>query len=814
MKSIEQHVSIHIPHVKQLSGYELGFVANGGHVTGLGLYKKGLVTLPDIITQLPSLQELYLGYNFYSSFPESILQMSELKVLDLQHNQLPDLPKEIYKLKSLKTLVLISNQLTSFPEILTRMTWLESLYLDENNLQSLPESLGYLNLLNQLSLRNTGIRSLPESIKKLVQLKKLILSLNSFEGFPEVLGNLATLKELDLSNTKLSKLPESVGNLSSLEVLLLSNNELSSIPEIIGKLKSLLFIDLANNKLTSLPETIGELRRLQWLGLMNNMISTLPTVIGNLASLRSLNISHNKLVLLPETIGGLRWLAQLNLDDNKLTSLPASIGMLASLVSLSLASNQITSLPESLEDLNTLNFLNLKGNKISSIPEGISYMHSLRIFNIENNPISSPPSMLKQQINDLKKEGIEVKYSPSLHESSENLAMIHSGENGSCNHIHGVKLVADNPNGSKKILYQGKMDFSSPQNMVQTIANLIQANQGIPNVNNIGTMQIASGNVAKISTPVEEMQIARQAFEAGDLIKATHHVCIAISSNPFNPEYLALFDRIINSILNPHDLIPFTPGRIFIEDAAGKAYIHLKQEEFRNGLEILFNIARIKPETPYFVWTIPYLSNPKFFAGVRAETLLTWLIPLQMLPPTGSKGEDLALLWNYVAQIIDAFMEKAGKNTYLQWIDTIALRNSRQYNRALNMALDAFSETREMKFALSIAKTYREEGNFEEALKYYSKCIEMEPNNMDLYIDTGDLLINMNQLQRSLEFYEMALKFQPTHDWALPSAIFLRFILTKNIRFFEELKAYASMNPNNARAKTLLILTITRKVGM
>jgi hypothetical protein len=119
-----------------------GYVVLDGFITALGLWGKGLASLPETIGNLQSLQTLYL-----------------------RTNKLTSLPETIGNLKSLKELNLSANQLTTLPEFITRMTWLQSLNIGNNLLTSLPETIGNLQSLTYLNLRSNKLTSLPESIK-------------------------------------------------------------------------------------------------------------------------------------------------------------------------------------------------------------------------------------------------------------------------------------------------------------------------------------------------------------------------------------------------------------------------------------------------------------------------------------------------------------------------------------------------------------------------------------------------------------------------------------------------------------------------
>ncbi|MFM6203444.1 MAG: leucine-rich repeat domain-containing protein, partial [Dolichospermum sp.] len=77
-----------------------------------------LTTLPESITQLSNLRNLYLSKNRMTPLPESIAQLSNLTVLDLSDNKLTTLPEAIKQLSQLEKLDLRENRLKIPAEIL------------------------------------------------------------------------------------------------------------------------------------------------------------------------------------------------------------------------------------------------------------------------------------------------------------------------------------------------------------------------------------------------------------------------------------------------------------------------------------------------------------------------------------------------------------------------------------------------------------------------------------------------------------------------------------------------------------------------
>ncbi|MFX1445923.1 MAG: hypothetical protein ACFFHV_21110 [Promethearchaeota archaeon] len=437
---------------------KMGFSVENQNVIGIGLNDCGLSILPESITKLTSLQELWLNYNQLKTFPESISNLKSLTNLRLYRNEFRTLPESIGELSSLQILNLESNHLFALPESIGNLRSLQILLLHNNQLKKLPESIGQLSSLEKLNLYNNKLTILPESIGNLKSLTDLSLFGNQLRNLPESISQLSSLEKLNLYNNKFATLSESIGNISSLQRLDLQYNQLKNLPESIGNLISLRYLNLNGNKLTTLPNSITNLISLEELYIINNPLD--PQVESVLNKLKANGVRINKtknkqkiikfreanipqfetnvleeietltkkeftkfdkiewktkmgfsvenqrvigiglyecgLSTLPESIGKLSSLKGLYLEKNQLLTLPESIGKLSSLKRLYLDRNQLSTLPESIENLTSLQDLNLFGNQLSTLPESITKLKSLEFLSLSVNKLSSLPESIGQ----------------------------------------------------------------------------------------------------------------------------------------------------------------------------------------------------------------------------------------------------------------------------------------------------------------------------------------------------------------------------------------------------------------------------------
>ncbi|MBW1650710.1 MAG: leucine-rich repeat domain-containing protein, partial [Deltaproteobacteria bacterium] len=140
--------------------------------------------LPEALTKLTNLTNLYLSGNKLTDLPETLTKLTNLTILYLSGNKLTDLPETLTKLTNLTILYLSFNKLTELPEAITKLTNLTNLYLSGNQLTDLPETLTKLTNLTNLGLSFNKITKLPEAITKLTNLTDLDLSGNPIKSPP------------------------------------------------------------------------------------------------------------------------------------------------------------------------------------------------------------------------------------------------------------------------------------------------------------------------------------------------------------------------------------------------------------------------------------------------------------------------------------------------------------------------------------------------------------------------------------------------------------------------------------------------------
>lgn len=300
------------------------------------------------INQFQHIKCLFAQNASLHSFPEAILELSNLFFLDLSQNKIRKIENNIDKLENIVLLDMSKNIIKSLPMAFTKLKNLMLLNLSNNEIKNLNYSfelanLRYLDIGDNIPIKNI-----------------------------QRISNLQLLNYIDLSNNNFHKIPDEICSLANLKVFIFSENPIRTINPLINKMEKLENILLESCELTFFPKEVLYLKNLSALILSNNQICEIPEEIYQLEKLDTLIISDNKLEYLPESIGRLSELTTLHIQNNKLKEYPKSLAKLRKLRSLGLS--------KALGDLLQNPFGIDHGNPLDNMPEEVKNYSIVELF--------------------------------------------------------------------------------------------------------------------------------------------------------------------------------------------------------------------------------------------------------------------------------------------------------------------------------------------------------------------------------------------------------------------------------------------------
>lgn len=255
--------------------------------------------------------------------------------------------------------------LTTFPEQILELTNLTTLSLSDNNIRDIEGiDLKSLNKLGGIDLSQNELRAFPKAVLELTNLQYLNLGFNKIKTVGSEINQMKYLVELHLAYAHLSEFPADL-RLKYLEVLRLDGNKIDDIREdVFDGLPQLVSLNLNNNKLMQLPDAVYS-SQIERLNLGGNDIKGIEQ-IGRMRQLTELIIDWNKLS--PETvihIGSLTKLRILSMEHCGIEEIPETLADLDRLEEWSLVGNEITNIPGWVAEMKSLEKLWLSGNPLT-----------------------------------------------------------------------------------------------------------------------------------------------------------------------------------------------------------------------------------------------------------------------------------------------------------------------------------------------------------------------------------------------------------------------------------------------------------------
>ena len=399
-----------------------------------------------------SLEELYLGYNYWLSgqLPDSLGNFNNLRYLDLSYSSFNGpLPNSIQHLTKLECLNMSENSISGpIPTWIGNFSRMNRLDLSFNLMNgTIPESMGQLRELTELSLNGNSWEGVLSEIHfiNLTKLEYFSLHLSPqkrsfrFHVTPEWIPPFS-LKYIDISNCHVSpKFPGWLRTQKRLQGIILKNVGISdtilewlwkldiesldlSRNQLYGKLpnslsfsQAALFVDLSFNRLGGrlpcsfnvtwlvlgnnlfsgpIPLNIGDSSRLQVLDLSGNLLNgSIPLSMSKLKGLKLIDLSNNHLCgKIPKNWNDLHQLDTIDLSKNKLSgAIPSWVCSISNVDLLKLNDNNLTwELSSSFQNCTWLYSLDHGNNKFSGeIPKWIGErMSSLGQLRLRGNMLT------------------------------------------------------------------------------------------------------------------------------------------------------------------------------------------------------------------------------------------------------------------------------------------------------------------------------------------------------------------------------------------------------------------------------------------
>ena len=246
-----------------------------------------------------------------------------------------------------------------------------------------------------------------------------------------------------------------------------------------------------------------------------------------------------------------------------------------------------------------------------------------------------------------------------------------------------------------------------------------------------------------------ELAKSRAAQAQGDLEGALYHVGCALTVDPMRPDLMAHLNEVLTPVMASADPLSVAPatGDVDFVTAATRAYILAWMGRWVEALDLVTDVAEIRPDVPYLRWAEWWIGQPGVLQQIKWEDMyggiLTDLAKIAMRCPVPLAADDPRLPNVQAAgRLIDLIRGAYPREAFV-WI-TGSLVNRRLGNAELGLAMaqQAYHLEPSWKTAVGVANALKEQRQVDEAASWYRKALSHDPDDLSALIDLSDLFLD------------------------------------------------------------------------
>jgi tetratricopeptide (TPR) repeat protein len=306
--------------------------------------------------------------------------------------------------------------------------------------------------------------------------------------------------------------------------------------------------------------------------------------------------------------------------------------------------------------------------------------------------------------------------------------------------------------------------------------------------------------------PDSEVWTAKQSIILQELEHAVFHIGRALSADPSHDQALKMLDDLIGDAKQPLKLAPLIEG-VPYTTAACHSYILAKTERIPEAVNLLLQVLQVRPDTHYYSWLKTWsLSKNDSKKSINPSDLHAFLATwIEHYPKFSSNDEWHQLMIDTLPKALPALMnewlEKRPPSCLI--LGASVLRRLEAIDIAMSWASQAHQRAPSWQTAVGKAMIHAQRNEVEEAVASYHEALSMDPVDLSVRLDLGDLLSKHERYGEGLDWYDLVLKKDPEHPWAIPSRLYVLWLQNGKTDYGEALGSYAQKNPGNVRANLL-----------
>lgn len=308
-------------------------------------------------------------------------------------------------------------------------------------------------------------------------------------------------------------------------------------------------------------------------------------------------------------------------------------------------------------------------------------------------------------------------------------------------------------------------------------------------------------------SPDQDVALARQALAQRDLKHALHHIGCALTHDPMHRERMQLLSEIIAAAPDPMALVELD-GDVSFVDAANRSYVLAWMRRWSEAMDLITDVAEIRPDIPYMLWCEWWMSQPGVLASIPLSELISGIVvdilKIASKCPTPIPDDDPRKpTLESGARILSAIRAAHPGEGMLWFGSSMVARRVGATGDALTFAQHAYQIDPSWKSAIGVANALRDGKRLDEAAQWFARARQHDGKDVSAFLDCGDMMLEAERLDDAAKQYEGALAIEEDHPWATASMTYLRYLRNRDPASKLALLRLTEAEPVNHRAKEL-----------
>jgi tetratricopeptide (TPR) repeat protein len=280
-----------------------------------------------------------------------------------------------------------------------------------------------------------------------------------------------------------------------------------------------------------------------------------------------------------------------------------------------------------------------------------------------------------------------------------------------------------------------------------------------------------------------ELAVARLNLDGGDPEHAAVHVAQALHHDPSSTDCYAMIDELAGHARNVEELIGwFRIGEpIYLGGAVALAAVYAANGRSAAAVDMLGRITGVRPDLPWCVapWFGPQLAGR--ITGIQAAVAVGHFAS-GLGDPAPAALAEIQEPWLEFARAVAARPETTAQP--LGILSSLARRIGgiedaiEWCTRAEQMDRVGVAESEMRIGAVMLGFAYRSAGRPREAIEAWARGIDLDPYNIDLYIDMAETCMQQDDHAQAIMWAERAMEYDPMH--VKPQAVRLAAIYAQS----------------------------------